>query len=361
MGGFREVGTDPGDLNDCQDMCLATGIGGKIIPESLDIVRVCQDPDNLNIIYMEVILKGVFDYSPRLVVRYRDQLGISQSLDVSDRIILNYKGSATSPSSLPIRTNCGTVELLLAWDIGRSISNYGSLVSFLCDLRMEGIFISHSFDPELLEKIGELFESINPTDTVELIKGVTPQPYALYFDENTGQLKLQYSNLGSGPCYCDIDCVDITAQGQQLEVCENEIQELTIDSNSIVGDPTNVVITFRDSIGNETSLDTQILYNVTPREPGVAYMTNPTHVQVIPFYLTVNSRRIDPKKTQYQIWRYENSEDNVKLLQDWSSKSWSTYFDRDVKSGNLYGYSIRLRGEFKEVSNVSSWATAYVQ
>lgn len=358
---FREVGTDANDLNDCIDLCLATGIGGSVVSESLEIVRVCQDPNNLGIIYMELVLSGVFDYSPHLILEWETPDGVVKSVDVTTKIIMGYKNATDSPGALPIVTNCGTVNLLLAWDVASLIPDWGSLTSINCKLMMVGNFITHSFDPELLQKIANLFVSINPAADIVLVKGPTPVPFALYFDEATGQLKIQYSGLGGLACYCDVDCANISVSGQELTICEDEIQELTLDINSIVGDPTSLSLTFTDVLGNETLMNSTILYGVTPKSPGAIYQEDPVHVQILPFWVTASNVILSKNSTDYQIWKFVNSRDNTVLLKDWSSKSWSTIFDRDVVPGTLYGYAIRFRGEFGEVSELSSWVEVDLQ
>jgi hypothetical protein len=362
-GSFREVGTDPGDLNDCNDLCLATGIGASFIPENLNILRVCQDPDNLGIIYMEVVLSGVFDYTPKLEIDYIDQFGVARTVDVSASFIPSYKGSSQSPSSLPILTECGTVELLLAWTVSHHIANFASLATMNCRLQVVGVLTANNFDPELIAKLQEtssIFTSVDPQDEIELVKGVTPVPYALYFDDVSGQLKLQYSGLGSGPCFCDIDCVDFSVSGQELVVCDDEIQEVTVDLNSIVGDPTKISLTFTDVVGNVTPINVQVVSKVVPRAPETFWRNDPLHVQVIPYYITVNDFKLEKEKVQYQIWKYVDTTDSPVLLQDWTTKQWSTYFDTEVENGRTYGYAVVFRGEFKEVSDISAWSVITV-
>lgn len=353
---FRPIGTDPGDINDNTDMCLAAGIGGRIVPEEFQINNVCQDPNDINIVYFELGLKGIFLYEPHLIVRFTDSHGTPQALDISQRHIFDYKASSQSPSSFPLDTSCGALSFLMAYDVGRSIPNFASLTELEFIFTMNGTFDVTSFDGEILQQVQTLFESSNPTDSIVLVKGISPEPYALYFDETTGQLKLQYAGIGDIPCTCDIECINLSEQGVDLNICDDEIQELNIDSSSIVGDPTNIALQFTDPIGNVTNITHQLLHQVQPRKLGVARMqTSGDHVQLTVFFATINTIALDSEKLQYQIWRYDNNTDNVKMIQDWSTKKWTTYFDTTVRSNHIYGYTVRFRGEFGEVSLFSEW------
>jgi hypothetical protein len=355
---FQSIGNIP----DCDDPCLAAGVGGYIVPERIVINNACQDPDNVNILYMEVAINGVFDYTPSLDVLYIDENNHESVSNVSSRFIFDYKGSNQSPSEFPISTNCdvegapSSMTVLLAWDVGLQINNFNSLPEMTLRLSMGGEFDTDLFAQDIIDEISEIFQSSDPVEEYLFIKGPSAVPYALYYDEDTDELKLQYAGLGNIPCVCSINCGDLTVDGQTLEICDDEIQEVSVTTASVVGDPLNISITFTDAIGNITDLSAHLVHQTIPRNPE-AFFTDHFGdcVQVVPFFVSSNGKVIDMKKVTYQIWKYTNTEDNVELLQDWSTKRWTTYFDREIRLGNTYGYAVRFKGEFGEPSFLSSW------
>jgi len=363
---FRELGTDIiyNDLDDRDDPALAVGIGGKIVPELVSIKEVCQDPDNVNIVYLLVDVNGVFNYIPKVTIYYTDFEDKEQAVDISSGLILNYKSSPNSLQSIPFSTACGSQTILLAYDVAQFIPSFPTLYKFTIVLKLYGEFDTSKFDflqdfPELVETVN-IFNSSNPSDTIVFTKGIQAKPYKLYYDSTTGELKLQFYTVGSNKCICNITCVDVTFEDQDLTPCEDEIQEVVVNTSSLVGDPTYVNIVIRDSIGNISDLSYLILLGVTPLAPGLLRKESPTRVDVVPHIAADDLDYIDPKKVQYQIWRYINNTGTAKLVLDWTTKSFKQFTDTDIQPGNTYGYAIRLRGEFKEVSNFSSWATVYI-
>lgn len=354
---FLEVGEDPFELNDCLDPCLATGLGGLIVPENLELIRICQDPDNIGILYMEISISGVFDYTPTMVMEYTDPTTGQQIIDVSSKLILNYKGQNLS---LPLSTDCGTKNYILAWDVASLIPNWGNIQVANCTLTMSGEFVNHSFEQDLMDKLNEIFISENPEIEAELVKSSTPIPFALSFDTESGRFKIQYAGFDSEICRCDIACGAFTEDDTEINICGDQLAEFTFEQSGIVDDPMNVQLKFTDSIGNENVVNTQIIATSLPIKPGAFYKNNPDHVVVAPNFISVNSVQYDREKVQYQIWRYENHVDNLKLIADWSSKDWSTYYDRDVSSGSTYGYTVRFRGEFKDASEFSDWTVVSI-
>jgi hypothetical protein len=59
---------------------------------------------------------------------------------------------------------------------------------------------------------------------------------------------------------------------------------------------------------------------------------------------------------QYQILRYEGSTANYKIWKDWSSINWNSFVDYDIIPGQKYGYAVRFKGLFGEVSRISNWS-----
>jgi hypothetical protein len=353
---FQSIGNIP----DCLDPCLAAGVGGFVIPERVVIEEACQDADNVNILYILATVNGVFDYTPQLEVLYVNENNQETVTDVSNRFIFNYKSDLQSVQEFPIATNCGSQAVLMAWDIGLQIPNFDSLTEMTLRLSMNGEFNAGIFRDDIFAEIATIFDSSDPSTEYLFVKGPSATPYALYYDEATGELKLQYAGLGSLPCVCDINCGDLSIDGQVLDICEDEIQEVSVTTSSLVGDPINVGLVFRDVIGNVTDLSAQLVHQVTPHPPASFYINDLGGcVQVLPYFASTNGVPIDKEKSVFQIWKYTNTEDNIELLQDWSTKRWTSIFDKDIIEGNSYGYSIRFRGEFGEASEISAWDIAY--
>ena len=351
MTDFKELGTDPWDLNDLLSPCLAAGIGGYIVPESVEIVEICQDSDDLAIVYMRVSVQGVFSYWPELKATFLNQNGIETTVDLSSEIILSYKGSSEAPDSLPFSTACGSKTLLLAWKVGTSIPNYATVSEIKFKLKLYGNFESEEFDQDLLDATN-IFESANPSTERVLTKGINPVPYALYFDDSTGQLKLQFSNLGNVSCSCNINCVDISLENQTLVPCDNEIQEVSFDSNYLIEEPTNVDITIEDSIGNSSTSTYHLVVGTKPIPPAVKYKSSIKGIVVTPFFQSSTGVKYDKSKIQYQIWRIEN--ESPKLLVDWTTKKFDSYIDNKVQPGETYSYCVRVKGDFESVSEFST-------
>jgi len=336
------------EIDDSNFSCLAANVGGVVVPESLYIVECCQDRDNLDIVYVRAVITGVYDYVPVLKIN---------GVDVSAGYIPEYKGIGVA--EFPIVTNCSTKAIVLAYSVGSLIDNYASVASLNLDLQLFGTLGNLNFSSIIQD--ANVFVSSNPSAQYTLQKGLLPTPYKIYFYSVTQQLKIQYSDLGTGPCLCAINCTTPTTDDFSLTVCEDEIQEISITANSIFGDPTDVVVTFADTIGNQSMLNIHAMVNVVPASPSVLVMSDPRHVQVSMYYLSKNNALIDKLKVKYQVLRYENNVDNVQVWKDWTSEPWKTMYDRNIRSGRRYGYAVRFQGEFGELSEMSAWTEVSIE
>jgi len=337
-------------VDDTGMMCLAAGVGGVLVPESAQIVEVCQDPNDLNIVFMRVTVTGPYLYTPVCTVKADG----GERINVDGYFVSNYK--AEGVSSFPIDLDCASKTVLLAYRMGSAIPQFASVKELEITLRFNGDSSGISEDPV----VQDIFTSVNPEDMIVFAKGLSPDPFLLFLDPTSGKLKIQFANLGDIPCQCAIDCVVPSEDDFGITVCEDEIQEITVDKTSIVGDPTLINLVFRDSTGNVTNVDVQAMLGVDPRTPGALRLEVPNRVNVNLFYETTNASRLDPTKLSYQIWKYKNNQDNAFIFKDWSSKPWTTFVDDDVESGQEYGYAVRFRGEFRDVSNFSSWTAVEI-
>lgn len=335
------------EIDDSNLPCVASAIGTVVVPERLSIVECCQDPDNVNIIYLRISISGIFDYTPSVSVQWD-----SNTADITPFFIPSYKG--IGESSLVVTTNCGSRTVLLAFNAGSVIPNFASLTSITINVIFNGV--ANLPNLSLLIRSLNILQSSNPSTSLVFNKGLTPTPYKLYFDENNNQLKIQYIDMGSNSCLCAINCVNPTESDYSLTLCNDEIQEITIDNTSVVGDPTNATVTFSDTVGNISNISIHSVIKAIPLAPGAQLLPDPVSVQISVWHRSINGVSIDSSKVSYQILRYENNPDNIKILVDWTSKSWKVLVDKDVHAGRKYGYSIRFRGEFGEISELSGWS-----
>lgn len=338
------------EIDDSNFACIAAGVGGVFIPESVNVMECCQDPDNLNIIYIRCSIGGVYAYTPEVVISWE-----GNSQDISSLLIYNYRGIGIQ--ELPINTSCSSTTVVLAYNVGSVIPNFASVANVSVLVRMVGQ-ATQVFSSNILA--AGVFVSSNPSTTATLVKGVSPQPYRLYFDATTGQLKVQYSNLGGTACLCAINCTTPTVEDFSLAVCENEIQEITIEATSIFGNPTSALVTFQDSIGNLSNIDIHAVVTLKPAAPMAFRQTDPDYINLTIPFVSINGAPINQNKVKYQILRYENNPGNATVWKDWTGKSWKTLFDRNIRSGRTYGYAVRFKGEFGEISNLSDWTTIQV-
>jgi len=338
------------EIDDAGCPCLASGLGGVIVPEQLDITEVCQDPDNLNIVYVKATVQGIYDYVPEVTVSYTLN-GQSKSVNVTNRFIPGW--NSIGVVSFPIITNCSAVTIILAYDIGSMIPNFETIESIDFSIVFKGELGANNFST--LIKNTNVFVSTDPSATVTYGKGVTPKPYKMFFDPNSNKLKIQYSNLGSNPCPCAINCVTPSEEEFGLTICTDEIQEINVDATNIFGDPTNVLVTFLDPVGNKTNFSIESMINVVPHKLSALEQSNPPRIEVALFYMSVNMTRITASKVQYQIWKYKGNPDSAEIWKDWSNENWSTFYDQDIETASEYGYAVRFKGEFGELSEFSDW------
>jgi hypothetical protein len=279
-----------------------------------------------------------------------DDNGATNLVDATAYYIPDYKGQ--SPV-LPIDPMCGSTTVTLAYNAGSLVPSFETLKELTIKLQFVGNNSNLNL-PDILLSSG-VFVSTNPQTTALFTKGITPKPYKIYFDPDTSILKIQYTNIGDKPCLCAINCVDPEESDFSLTICQDEIQEVSTENTSIVGDPANINITFLDSIGNKTNLNVHSMIGVKPTAPFALYKESPKRIETGFYYTTENLTVIKKHKVQYQIWRYKNNIDNAKIWKDWSSSNASSFYDKDIRSGITYGYAVKFRGEFGEESDFSDW------
>jgi hypothetical protein len=335
-------------VDDSDLPCTASGLGGVFVPESAQILEVCQDPDNLGIIYIITTIKGVYQYTPTLEVTWG-----SETVNVDSLYVPNYKGEG---AAFPIDVKCGSKTVTLAYNVGNVIPNFKTVN--MIDLELK--FIGSADGIGETEFIQEIFQSSDPAVSYTFVKGLSPTPYKVYFDPNSEKLKVQFVNLGDKPCACAIDCVVPTQEDLDIAVCKDEAQEVTINKNLIVGDPTKATITFVDSIGNQSDIDLQLMNSVKPLRPQAFAHADPYHAKVSINYVSENGATLNPDKIMYQVFKYEGTPNSARIWKDWSDQPVTSFVDTEVRHGYTYGYGVRFKGEFGELSDMSSWSTVKI-
>ena len=329
--------------------CTAAGLGGVFVPEELTILEVCQDPNDLTIVYIIATIRGVYAYTPTLNVSWG-----GTSIVVDSTYIPSYKGEGVT--SFPIDNKCETNTVTLAYNIGSVIPDFKTTESITLDLTFNGS--SEFIDENSI--IASTFQSSNPSSSHLFIKGLTPKPYKVYFDSISGKLKVQFLGMGDKPCICSIDCAVPTEDDFNISICKDEIQEVSISKSSIVGDPAEATITFVDSVGNESAIGLQLVNEVIPLGVQVFKDVDNLFARVNFHYTTINGKKLDGNKLMYQIVRYEGSQNNAKIWKDWSAQPTNGFIDSKLKAGKTYGYSVRFKGEFDEISNSSPWTEVVI-
>jgi hypothetical protein len=194
------------------------------------------------------------------------------------------------------------------------------------------------------------------------VKANLPQPVGLNY--NNGLLQVMFQYAGEQNCACSIECVSPSGVTANINFCPNQVQTINLDT-TLNGDPFDFSIIVRDGLGNSSNITTSALLNVVPQPPSLGITQKDRHnsprgsILVNP--LSINNNEI--KYKYYQIVKYESTPNNYFIWKDWTDNSETLLFDEDLKINKTYGYAIRYKGEFNDISEFSSWAilnTAFV-
>ncbi len=316
------------------------------VEEIVKILNVCQDELNPSIVWMTISLNGVFDYTPTCLLLEVDGDTTFGSNGVKAPLVLSYHRS--SISSLPINTNCQTKTYVLAFDFGVKILQFLGSSNIKFRLEMAGVLPANLDIPDFQELSKTIF------DIYDWHKGPTPNPYSLQYDTVTQKLSI-YFDFNSGiPCTCNITCMAISGNLDNIQYCPDKISKITINYD-LQDDPETILLRFSDPLGNYKSLEILPLNNVSPQPPMVSYLSDPKRVEVGLSKNSVNGTKLTDNA--YQIWKYDNTESNISIWKDWSYREYTSFVDMMVVPGNTYGYAVRYKGQFGEESKLSDWTT----
>jgi len=329
----------PSQIN--QHPCLSSSRWLNQVPETVSVVRCCQDVYNTSLVIIDFTLVGVFLFTPTLRILSVD----GDESYTSQNIIAPLATGHTKNSALPINTNCNTFNGTLVFDFGRVIPGYTSAQIIVFELVMDG---------QVPLGYGVNFPNQTCSDSFSWTKGILPSPVNLSYDSN-GNLSVLFEYKGNIDCSCNIQCTIPSGVSNQINFCPGETQSIVLYQDPNQSDPYSIIIQLSDSIGNISDLEFQSLFTTTPRPPIALSDTKPKRINVFIATESTNGVQLDGN-AQYQILRYEGSASNHRIWKDWSDINWNSFVDYDIIPGQKYGYAVRFKGLFGEVTKLSSWS-----
>lgn len=324
------------DLNDLD--CVIADRFLNSVEDALSIVNVCQDIFNISLVVIDFTLTGTFKYSPRCQILEVDEEEYS---DVFVPLVSSYYLS----TPLPLTTNCNVLQGKLCFDFGSVISNFVSANTIKFKLILEGA---------VPQSYGVDFTPNNPERLYVWNKGRFPSPVNLTYVN--GSLIAEFSNPGATDCSCNLTCSIPSGVDIDLTLCPDQKQSVVIYTGGLSGQAQYINLTFRDSIGNESYINIQSLIDSSILPLTVSHNVAPFRNDIFMNRTLINGDTISTD-SQFQIWKYEGTSKNYKLWKDWSSRDWSYFVDYDIIPGQTYGYSVRFRGAYGDLSNFSTWTT----
>lgn len=323
------------------------------VPELIEIIDVCQDESNPSIVYIDFKLNGVYNFTPTLFIKKVDEDDNYAKVGVTAPIVRSYWRSNPKLENINyIFTACKTQQYTLAFDFGSVIPEFlgSNFIDFV--LRMDGVL-----PPEL-----DLPDSKILNKTIEdrqlWNKGPIPNPLKLEYNPTAGKLIFYFEFEDSIPCTCNITCKTLQGNTNSIQYCEDKVSRIVVD---YVGGESidDLLLTFTDAVGNTATLNIEPTVDLTPLKPTLVYLESPRRVELSIKKETTSGRKLK-NNTAYQIWRYEGSLNNVSIWKDWAVQEPGTFVDMSIIPGKRYGYAVRYKGEYGDVSKLSDWEVVSV-
>lgn len=327
----------PEEIN--QHPCITSDRYLHTVPETVTVTQVCQDSYNTSLVILNIVLVGAYLFSPTLKILSVD----GDTSYSSNGIIAPFALGHFKNPDLPINTNCSTYHGTLVFDFGRVIPNYINAQTIVFRLEMFG---------QVPLAYGVSFPNQTCSFTYTWTKGILPQPISLTYEGE--QLGVVFEYRGNIDCSCNIQCVAPTGVSYQMNFCPGERQIVTMYQDPNSTDPYNILIQLSDSIGNLSNLEFQGIFNTMPKSPIVSIGYKPKRALVNIFKESANGVPI-LKESQYQILKYHGSRSNYTIWKDWSDVDWNHFIDYDLIPGEKYGYAVRYKGIFGDISRLSEW------
>jgi hypothetical protein len=313
----------------------------RLADQSVELVTSCQDPNNPSLVFIEFSLSGIVSYMAVIKILEVDGDASFGSNGVVARIVTN----DIRTTSLPVSTVNGIINGKILADFGSAIPNF---------LAAQKI----TFRLEMVPQVSVIPGTTIPTSLIskELAweKGVLPTPYTLSYEN--GVLKVYFQYLGEGNCACQIQCVTPSGVSSDINFCPDDIQAVSI-TKELNGDPFTFNVLLRDGIGNTSTLDITTLINVIPISPIVSIEeVSSRRFRAQISINRLNFRGISVSDADYQIIKYTDTPENYVVWKDWSIRGWDTFMDYNIKEGHTYGYAVRYKGKYGDISEFSPWA-----
>ncbi len=213
-------------------------------------------------------------------------------------------------------------------------------------------------------------------------KGYTPPPVTVqnHADGNGLRLVFDSDTFTDAGCVCNINCEGAVLTGLptggegETTVCPStDGYNIDINIETTTADPVVINIDYTDSQGNQSSIEINSIYAISPQvlsywvsnESGVDF------IEVGPTFTTTEGTSIRSDISNWQVQRYVGSSNNTQVCVDWQPVEQLTspvhILDRtsdiariSLTSGNTYGFRVRYRSLYGEVSPWSDWITVTV-
>lgn len=213
-------------------------------------------------------------------------------------------------------------------------------------------------------------------------KGYTPPPVTVenYADGSGLRLIFDSDTFSTTGCICNIDCsgavftglpTDAEGTATVCPVTDGYSVDVVTSGDGI--DPVVIEITYTDALGNESSLEIDSIYDIThqPLSYWVSEESGVDFIELAPPFLTSSGTQIRDSVEAWQVQKYVTNEANAQTCVDWTTVSETSnpvnYLNRtggvarvSLTSGTTYGFRVRYRSYYGEVSPWSDWITATV-
>lgn len=321
------------------------GTGGRRVNSNPGRIEclACLSPSNANILDVTLTIY------PGL-----DDLNQSYSL-FENRIFINgYSVDIISDSSYPFIVNTSQkISFIFQVNAGNRIPNWSStnnlnISVFLC-------------------KTGEHFNrsKIIYTHIFSYNKGPLSPPVSIRIDGNNAILT--FKGLPGTSCACYSDC--IPSSGLNI-ICKDSPIEVTEKITTSDDRCMDFDFIFTDSNGNENSFTIPVVKKVKPLRPFLTLKgPKPNRRLIIGVnFLTYTLRDIYECISAYQIERFIGSEKNKEIFSDWKKltsfkrgtilgDSEGIHTEDRLKTQVKYGYRVRYKGLYGDISEWSDWST----
>lgn len=328
----------PEEIN--EHPCITAARWLEKVDEQVSIVSVCQDSNNPSLVIFNIILVGAYFFMPTLKITSVD----GDSSYLSNNISCSFALGHYKNPELPINTGCTVWHGQLVFDVGSVIPNYTTCNKIDFNLSMEGI---------VPQAYGVSFPNQTFDVNYSWQKGILPKPISLAYQND--RLVVYFNYEGTTNCNCNIECNTPQGVSHNIQFCPGETQQVTLYQNPDSTDPFSVLINLKDSLGNESSINFQSIFNVVPSAPILSVGSKPKRVEINIFNTSVNGINIEDK-VMYQVWKYEGTKNNAKVWKDWSLFNWNYFVDYETIPGQTYGYAIRFKGVLGDISKMSDWS-----